>query len=239
MAQETAANTAAQAAAQAVIALPPTPTPSGPSQAPGDPDTPTELALITFGGCIGGGQNEFMDAAGLPTSGGSQCPAATTNNSPEILLPDGSLQPVGTCLSGSVAFFYGIGLGGCRVGVNQVNGYTYGTTASVGLGIGLEVSAGGSVLYSNVDFLRDLGGWSTCLSLSLAAISGEYCWWSGYRSFAGSVSTGANLSTLISESILATKGVGFHKVYTWTSLTQQLQAAPAVCWYSCKKKGYD
>jgi hypothetical protein len=72
-----AANAAAAAAALAaqqpastpviepVPTTPQTQTPAGPSEAPGDPDIPDELAIVTFG-LSGGGLNGCMTASGSP-----------------------------------------------------------------------------------------------------------------------------------------------------------------------------
>jgi RHS repeat-associated protein len=45
-------------------------------------DSVSRRGIVTFGGCTGGGQNEYMDASGMPTSGGSQCP-------PPVAAPQG------------------------------------------------------------------------------------------------------------------------------------------------------
>jgi hypothetical protein len=174
------------------------------------------------------------------------CPLARRNpirSSGKVVKPETIPQPsrpfnrLGSCGGVSAAFLLGGEVSVCEVslsvktGPQSERGRYYGSTISTGFGEGFELAAGGGDLWSDVRALKDLGGESNCVSLTYGIASGEYCWWSGGRSFYGSVGPGMNLATALRTGFLNKKGLGFHTyaVYTRTRISKIIEMAPSFC----------
>jgi RHS repeat-associated protein len=180
----------------------------------------------------------FWDPSGCPRPASNPVRSATPVVKVETVpQPSKPFNRLGSCAGGSGAFVVGGELSVCEVslsvktGPQSERGRYYGSTISTGFGEGFELAAGGGDLWSDVSALKDLGGESTCISLTYGIASGEYCWWSGGRSFYGSVGPGANLATALRTGFLNKKGLGFHaySVYTGTRISKIEEMAPSWC----------
>jgi hypothetical protein len=151
--------------------------------------------------------------------------------------PTRPFNRVGSCAGASAALVLGGEVSLCevsltvRTGPVNLQGRYYGSTISVGVGEGVELAIGGGQLWSDVRALTDLGGESTCVSLTYGLASGEYCWWSGGRSFLGAVGPGVNLATALKTGFLNRKGLGFHayQIFTRTRISKIEEVAPSFC----------
>jgi RHS repeat-associated protein len=205
---------------------------------PTGPGTPYESPYVY----VGNNPTVYTDpsgltrcAAGCSSGAAKNSIAQTQNQNPfAMLLPD-KMKLRATCGGGAIADGYGGDVQACHFDNWQVTagpskGTYYGSTFSVGVGVGAEVSAGFGELWTDVKYPKDMAGGSVCASVSLGPGSGQYCYWSGGQSLFASVGVGTQATAFLK---LATskKGFGGHLfgVKTWVRAAIISIEAPSWC----------